>query len=134
MLLACFRDVPCACPIRETFPSPQFYLTECAYPDQGAETEVLCCISFNSLWPIPDLIRECGGTEQVLAVLQKHAEIGRIYMRPWQVISDPNLEFIRNTPEFAAIVAETEAGIARPSPIRALKPEKKNARLDQPRG
>jgi len=33
-------------------------------------------------------------------------------MRPWQVISDPNLEFIRNTPEFAAIVAETEADIA----------------------
>ena len=70
MLLACFRDVPCACPIREAFPGPQFYLTERAYPDLGAETEVLCCIPFNSLWPFPDLIRECGGTEQVLAVLK----------------------------------------------------------------
>jgi len=53
-----------------------------------------------------------GEKEQALAALQEHAETGTRYMWRWQLLYNPNLDSIRDTPEFAAIVAEIEADMA----------------------
>jgi hypothetical protein len=53
-----------------------------------------------------------GEKEQALAALREHAAAGTRYMWRWQLLYNPNLESIRDTPEFAAIVAEIEADMA----------------------
>ena len=53
-----------------------------------------------------------GEKEKALAALQKHAKTGLRDRWRWQVLYNPNLESIRDTPEFAAIVAEIEADMA----------------------
>jgi hypothetical protein len=53
-----------------------------------------------------------GEKEKALAALRVHAERGIGSSWRWQVLYNPNLESIRDTPEFAAIVAEIEADMA----------------------
>ncbi len=53
-----------------------------------------------------------GEKEQALAALREHAAAGTRYMWRWRVLYNPNLDSIRDTPEFAAIVAEIEADMA----------------------
>jgi hypothetical protein len=53
-----------------------------------------------------------GEKEKSLAALQEHADQGTRDMWRWQLLYNPNLESIRDTPEFAAIVAEIEADMA----------------------
>jgi tetratricopeptide (TPR) repeat protein len=53
-----------------------------------------------------------GEKEQALAALREHAAAGTRYMWRWQVLYNPNLDSIRETPEFAAIVSEIEADMA----------------------
>jgi tetratricopeptide (TPR) repeat protein len=53
-----------------------------------------------------------GEKEKALAALREHAETGTRDMWRWQLLYNPNLESIRDTPEFAAIVAEIEADMA----------------------
>jgi hypothetical protein len=53
-----------------------------------------------------------GEKEKALAALQEHADRGTRDMWRWQLLYNPNLESIRDTPEFAAIVAEIEADMA----------------------
>jgi tetratricopeptide (TPR) repeat protein len=53
-----------------------------------------------------------GEKEKALAALRGHADQGTRHMWRWQVLYNPNLESIRDTPEFAAIVAEIEADMA----------------------
>ncbi len=53
-----------------------------------------------------------GEKEKALAALREHADQGTRHMWRWQVLYNPNLKSIRNTPEFAAIVAEIEADMA----------------------
>ncbi len=53
-----------------------------------------------------------GERGKALAALQEHADQGTRDMWRWQLLYNPNLESIRDTPEFAAIVAEIEADMA----------------------
>ncbi len=53
-----------------------------------------------------------GDQERALAALREGAAKGIRYMWRWQLLHNPNLESIRDTPEFAAIVAEIEADMA----------------------
>ncbi len=53
-----------------------------------------------------------GEKEKALAALQKHAGTHLRDQWRWQLLYSPNLESIRDTPEFAAIIAEIEADMA----------------------
>jgi len=53
-----------------------------------------------------------GEKEKALAALKEHADQGTRDMWRWQVLYNPNLDSIRDTPDFAAIVAEIEADMA----------------------
>jgi tetratricopeptide (TPR) repeat protein len=53
-----------------------------------------------------------GEKERALAALREHAAAGMRYMWRWRLLYNPNLDSIRDTPEFAAIVAEIEADMA----------------------
>jgi len=53
-----------------------------------------------------------GETEHALVALREHAAAGMRYMWRWQLLYNPNLESIRDTPEFATIIAEIEADMA----------------------
>ncbi len=53
-----------------------------------------------------------GEKEKALAVLQEHADQGTRDMWRWQLLYNPNLDSIRDSPEFAAIIAEIEADMA----------------------
>jgi tetratricopeptide (TPR) repeat protein len=53
-----------------------------------------------------------GDKEKALAALREGAAKGTRYMWRFQLLHNPNLESIRDTPEFAAIVAEIEADMA----------------------
>jgi tetratricopeptide (TPR) repeat protein len=53
-----------------------------------------------------------GEKEQALAALREGVANGTRYMWRLQLLYNPNLESIRDTPEFAAIVAEIEAEMA----------------------
>jgi len=53
-----------------------------------------------------------GEKEKALAALQEHADHGMRDMWRLQLLYNPNLESIRDTPEFAAIIAEIEADMA----------------------
>ena len=53
-----------------------------------------------------------GDQERALAALREGAAKGVRYMWRWQLLYNPNLESIRDTPEFAAIIAEIEADMA----------------------
>jgi hypothetical protein len=53
-----------------------------------------------------------GEEGQALAALKARATSGMGYHWRWQLLYNPNLESIRDTPEFAAIVAEVEADMA----------------------
>jgi hypothetical protein len=53
-----------------------------------------------------------GEKEEALAALQEHVETGMREMWRWQVLYNPNLDSIRATPEFQAMVAEIEADMA----------------------
>jgi hypothetical protein len=53
-----------------------------------------------------------GEKEEALAALQEHANMGMRQLWRWQLLYNPNLESIRDTPEFAAIIAEIEADMA----------------------
>jgi hypothetical protein len=50
-----------------------------------------------------------GEEEQALATLRENAAAGMRYMWRWQLLYNPILESVRNSPEFAAVVAEIEA-------------------------
>jgi hypothetical protein len=53
-----------------------------------------------------------GEKEQALAALREGVANGTIYMWRLRLLYNPNLESIRDTPEFAAIVAEIEDDMA----------------------
>jgi TolB-like protein/tetratricopeptide (TPR) repeat protein len=53
-----------------------------------------------------------GEKEQALAALREHAAMGTRYWWRWELFYNPNLDSIRDTPEFSAIVAEIEADMA----------------------
>jgi TolB-like protein len=53
-----------------------------------------------------------GENENALAALQKHVEENSIDQWRWRFLYNPNLEPIRGTPEFAAIVEEMEVNAA----------------------
>jgi hypothetical protein len=53
-----------------------------------------------------------GDKEKALAALREGAANGTRYMWRLQLLYNPNLESIRDTPEFAAIVAEIETDMA----------------------
>jgi hypothetical protein len=53
-----------------------------------------------------------GEKEQALAALREGVANGTIYMWRLRLLYNPNLESIRDTPEFAAIIAEIEADMA----------------------
>jgi len=53
-----------------------------------------------------------GDKERALAALREGAAKGMRYLWRWQLLYNPNLESIRDTPEFNAIVAEIEADMA----------------------
>ena len=53
-----------------------------------------------------------GDKEKALAALQKHVEAGFRGQWRWKLLDSPSLVSIRDTPEFAAIVAEIEADMA----------------------
>jgi hypothetical protein len=53
-----------------------------------------------------------GETELALEALREHAATGMRELWRWKLLHNPNLESIRDTPEFAAIVAEIEADMA----------------------
>jgi hypothetical protein len=53
-----------------------------------------------------------GDKERALAALREGAAKGIRYMWRLRLLYNPNLESIRDTPEFAAIVAEIEADMA----------------------
>jgi tetratricopeptide (TPR) repeat protein len=53
-----------------------------------------------------------GDKERALAALRESAAKGIRYMWRWQLLYNPNLESIRDTPEFAVIIAEIEADMA----------------------
>jgi tetratricopeptide (TPR) repeat protein len=53
-----------------------------------------------------------GEREQALAALRENVATGMRYMWRWQLLHNPNLESIRYTPEFSAIVAEIESDMA----------------------
>jgi tetratricopeptide (TPR) repeat protein len=53
-----------------------------------------------------------GNKEKALAALQKHVEAGFRHQWRWKLLDSPSLESIRDTPEFAAIIAEIEADMA----------------------
>jgi tetratricopeptide (TPR) repeat protein len=53
-----------------------------------------------------------GEKEQALAALQEHAAAGTRDMWRWELLYNSNLDSIRETPEFAAFVAEMEADMA----------------------
>jgi hypothetical protein len=53
-----------------------------------------------------------GEKGKALAVLQEYADQGTKDMWRWQVLYNPNLDSIRDSPEFAAVVAEIEADMA----------------------
>ncbi len=53
-----------------------------------------------------------GEKQQALAALRKGAANGTRYMWRLRLLYNPNLESIRDTPEFAAIIAEIEADMA----------------------
>jgi hypothetical protein len=50
-----------------------------------------------------------GDRERALTALREGAEKGIRYMWRFHLLHNPNLKSIRDTPEFAAIVAEIEA-------------------------
>jgi hypothetical protein len=53
-----------------------------------------------------------GDRERALAALREGAEKGICYLWRFHLLHNPNLDSIRDTPEFAAIVAEIEADMA----------------------
>jgi TolB-like protein/Tfp pilus assembly protein PilF len=54
-----------------------------------------------------------GEKEKALAALQKHVEAGFRDQWRWKLLGSPSLESIRDTPEFADIVAKIEADMAK---------------------
>ncbi len=53
-----------------------------------------------------------GEKEKALAALREGVASGTRYLSRLQLLYNPNLESIRDTPEFAAIIAEIEADMA----------------------
>ena len=53
-----------------------------------------------------------GENENALAALRDHVETGMRDLWRWQLLHNPSLDSIRDTPEFAAIIAEIEADMA----------------------
>jgi hypothetical protein len=53
-----------------------------------------------------------GEKEQALAALRENVAMGMRYMWRWQLLHNPNLKSIRDTPEFSTIVAEIESDMA----------------------
>jgi tetratricopeptide (TPR) repeat protein len=53
-----------------------------------------------------------GNKGKALAALQKHVKAGFRDQWRWKLLDSPSLESIRDTPEFAAIIAEIEADMA----------------------
>lgn len=53
-----------------------------------------------------------GEKEKALAALREGVASGTRYLWRLQLLYNPNLESIRDTPEFAAIIAEIEADMA----------------------
>jgi TolB-like protein/Flp pilus assembly protein TadD len=53
-----------------------------------------------------------GEREQALTALRRNVAMGMRYMWRWQLLHNPNLESIRDTSEFSAIVDEIEADMA----------------------
>jgi tetratricopeptide (TPR) repeat protein len=59
-----------------------------------------------------ELLALRGDKEQALAALREGSAKGIRYMWRFHLLHNPNLELIRDTPEFAAIIAEIEADMA----------------------
>jgi tetratricopeptide (TPR) repeat protein len=53
-----------------------------------------------------------GENENALAALREHVETGMRDLWRWQLLHNPSLDSIRDTPEFAAVVTEIEADMA----------------------
>ncbi len=69
-----------------------------------------------------------GEKEQALAALREHADQGTRDMWRWQLLYNPNLESISDTPEFAAIIAEIEADMA--AQLARVREMEKNGELE----
>jgi TolB-like protein len=53
-----------------------------------------------------------GDKDRALAALREHVVMGTRFWWRWELLYNPNLKSIRDTPEFATIVAEIEADMA----------------------
>jgi TolB-like protein len=69
-----------------------------------------------------------GNKEQALAALREIVAAGMRYMWRLQLLYNPNLESIRDTPEFAAIVAEIEADMA--AQLERVREMERNGELE----
>jgi hypothetical protein len=69
-----------------------------------------------------------GEKKLALAALQEHAATGTRDMWRWELLYNPNLDSIRDTPEFAAIVAEMEADMA--DQLERVREMEKNGELE----
>jgi TolB-like protein/Tfp pilus assembly protein PilF len=69
-----------------------------------------------------------GETELALEALRQHAATGMRELWRWQLLHNPNLESIRDTPEFAAVVAEIEADMA--AQLKRVREMERNGELE----
>ncbi len=69
-----------------------------------------------------------GEEEKALAALKARATAGMGYQWRWQLLYNPNLDSIRDTPEFAAIVAEIEADMA--AQLERVREMERNGELE----
>ena len=69
-----------------------------------------------------------GDRERALAALREGAAKGIRFMWRWQLLYNPNLKSIRDTPEFAAIVAEIEADMA--AQLERVREMERNGELE----
>jgi TolB-like protein/Tfp pilus assembly protein PilF len=69
-----------------------------------------------------------GEKEQAVAALRERAVAGMRHRWRWQLLYNPNLESIRETPEFAAIIAEVEADMA--AQLERVREMERNGELE----
>ncbi len=113
-----------ASPVREAFMVTLDLASAYLHAGQEAEAEALLSLVESELphWPTSsgsgrgianvELHVLRGEKEKALAALQEHAETDLRDEWRWRLLYNPNLEAIRDTPEFAAVVAEIEADMA----------------------
>jgi TolB-like protein/Tfp pilus assembly protein PilF len=113
-----------ASPVWETLTATLDLASAYLHTGRAAEAEALLSLVESELphWPINspwdcgiadvELHVLRGEKEKALAALQKHVEMNSNDQWRWRFLYNPNLEPIRDSPEFAAVVAEIEADMA----------------------